>query len=62
MRTAQMTETIFEKNVFDVYLGFLFSSVSTNMEEAGFMTCAAASHQVVIKTQWDFSSLANTVG
>ena len=46
-----MTETIFKKNVFDVYFDFLVVP-STNMEEAGFMTYTAASHQVAIEMLW----------
>ena len=43
-----MTEIIFEKMSFDVT--FLFDPYvqSVHMEEAGFMTYIAASHQVVI--------------
>ena len=49
-----MTETIFGKNLFDVYFNFfsLAHVPSTNMEGAGLMTYTAASHQGVIKMFW----------
>ncbi len=52
-----MTETIFGKNVFDVYLltyllTHFFSLAHANMEVAGFMTYTAASHQGAIKMFW----------
>ena len=48
-----MSETLFEKNLFDVYLFIYFWTflvLSSNMEEAAFMTYTAASHQGEIKT------------
>ena len=47
-----MTETIFEKNVFDLYCDFLFGPCSINKEEMWFMTYTAASHQVEINMLW----------
>ena len=37
----KVTETIFEKNVFDLYIEFPFYLPSINLKEAWFMTCTA---------------------
>lgn len=47
-----MTETIFRKNVYEVYLEFLTHIPLANEEGAGFMTCTADSHQVAMKMFW----------
>lgn len=40
----KMTETIFEKNVLNLFFDFFSIGPSANLEEAEFMTCTAASH------------------
>ena len=48
-----MTETIFGKNLFDLYFDFLFVHVpSTNMEGAGLMTSTAVSRQRAMEIFW----------
>ena len=48
-----MTETILEKILFDAYLLFRLLHVpSINMEEVGFKTYTAASHQAASETLW----------
>ena len=50
-KNYKMTETVLEKNLFDVYFSFfsLVHVISTNMEEAGFLTYTTASHQGAYK-------------
>ena len=47
-----MTETIFGKNLFDVYLISFAHVPLANMEGAGFMTYSTTSHQWTIKMFW----------
>ena len=53
IRTQNGKKNTFEKNVYNLYLFYsLIHFLSANIEETGFTTYTAASHQGAIKTLW----------